>query len=127
MPLNATDTVSLLDRVDHDELLGDDTARRQILDAARRLVTRLETPFEIVTALCFDHPVIYASLQTCLDMGLWEKWCDSGGGQKSLAELVELLSVDCEANLLRETSLCRTERILLILCDRPSASTSRLR
>jgi hypothetical protein len=54
-----------------------------------------------VLGVCFEHPVVFAALQTCIDLGLWKEWAAAGGGEKSLDELVKLATPAIETNLLR--------------------------
>ena len=79
--------------------------RRQLKDAARNLVQRLETPPERAVSTCFENYIVHGTVHATIDMGLWEAWVKAGGGQKSLAELAGLVPVACNVNLLRKSFL----------------------
>ncbi|KAH9991414.1 S-adenosyl-L-methionine-dependent methyltransferase [Xylariaceae sp. FL0662B] len=80
---------------------GNEVARLQLADTARKLFERLETKEEKVYRLTFEQPVAFAALQTTVDLGLWDAWTASGGGEKSVEELAKLSKHDVEINLLR--------------------------
>ncbi|RDW61789.1 uncharacterized protein DSM5745_10461 [Aspergillus mulundensis] len=90
-----------LDAITPEAFGGNEVERLQVRAAARRLLARLESPYERAWGFCFEHPVVFAALQTCIDLGLWKAWTDAGGGEKSLHELVGLTSPTVETNLLR--------------------------
>jgi hypothetical protein len=69
-------------------------------EAAKRLLTRLETPFEHGWALTFEQPVLVAGLKLLQDLGVWAKWT-ADPEAKNLDELLALADVPCERNLLR--------------------------
>jgi hypothetical protein len=50
-----------------------DAERFEAKEAARRLLNRLETPFEQGWRLSFETPVLIAGIQTILDLGIWKK------------------------------------------------------
>jgi len=95
MPLDKI--VGLLDGLDVTQL--DDSARFQLKEAALRLATRTETPFEKAWSLAFEHPVTFAAIQALIDAGLWVKWAIAGARQ-TVAQLVALDGKIAE-NLLR--------------------------
>lgn len=81
---------------------GDAFSRLSVLNAARGLITRLETPTERALSFNFTHPVLFAAVQTFVDLGIWEAWVASGDGSKAAVELVELAKSPIEIGLLRE-------------------------
>lgn len=83
------------------ETAPDEATRYAVKEAARRLLVRVQTPFERVWDLVMESPGILAALQTCIDIGLFEGWAKSGIHEASLKELLALCSKECEANLLR--------------------------
>ncbi|KAJ7368108.1 S-adenosyl-L-methionine-dependent methyltransferase [Mycena albidolilacea] len=87
----------------------DGKERTQVTEALRRTLARLQTPFERSWEMMLLHPLVYAACQTGIDLDLWKGWYASGGGQKSLAEVVKMCSKDCDPNLLR-----RLLRLLVI-------------
>lgn len=102
MPAQTQETITALDAVQPEAFGGNEVERLEVRAAARRLLARLETPYERAWGFCFEHPVVFAALQTCIDLGLWKSWTSAGGGEKSIDELVELTSPGIEPNLLRK-------------------------
>lgn len=104
--LSSTETQKIiagLDAVQHEDFGGNEVERLQVRAAARRLLSRLETPYERAWGFCFEHPAVFAALQTCIDLGLWKTWTKMGGGEKSIDELVQMTSPTVESNLLRRS------------------------
>ncbi|CAG7917733.1 unnamed protein product [Penicillium olsonii] len=93
-------TIASLDAVQPEDFGGDEVERLKVRAAARRLLARVETPYERAWGFCFEQPVVFAALQTCIDVGLWRSWT-SVGGEKSIDDLVKLTSPTVDANLLR--------------------------
>ncbi|KAJ5935381.1 hypothetical protein N7466_004928 [Penicillium verhagenii] len=93
--------IAVLDGIQPDAFGGDEVERLKVRSAARRLLARVETPYERAWGFCFEHPAVFAALQTCIDLGLWKSWTSIGGGEKSIEELVGLTKPTIETNLLR--------------------------
>ncbi|KAJ6084056.1 S-adenosyl-L-methionine-dependent methyltransferase [Penicillium sp. IBT 16267x] len=93
--------IAILDGIQFDAFGGNEVERLKVRAAARRLLARVETPCERAWGLCFEHPAVFAALQTCIDLGLWKSWTAIGGGEKSIDELVDLTKPTIETNLLR--------------------------
>jgi hypothetical protein len=68
------------------------------------LLARVETPYERAWGFCFEHPAVFAALQTAIDLGIWKAWTKEGGGKKTIDDLVKLTGRDVEPDLLRELS-----------------------
>lgn len=96
--------IAALDGVHPEAFGGNEVERLQVRAAARRLLARVESPYERAWGFCFEHPVVFASLQTCIDVGLWQAWTTSAGGEKSIDELVKFTNPVVETNLLRMIS-----------------------
>lgn len=107
MSSRTQETIATLDSVQADAFGGNEIERLQVRAAARRLLARVETPYERAWGFCFEHPVVFAALQTCIDVGLWKNWTEAEGGEKSIDELVQLTTPTVETNLLRMSSKCR--------------------
>jgi len=97
----SADIIAVLDTVSHGSFDGDEVERLRVRAAARRMLARVESPYERAWGFCFEHPAVFAALQTCIDLGLWKAWTAAGGGEKSLDELVKLCGVEVAPNLLR--------------------------
>lgn len=81
-----------------------DEERRELTDALRRNLNRLQTPFERAWEMVLAAPHVYAAIKTLLDLGVWEAWRSVGGGEKSIDELVEMCNTRCAPNLLRKAN-----------------------
>ncbi|KAJ5585115.1 uncharacterized protein N7459_004915 [Penicillium hispanicum] len=101
MPAQTQEIIAALDAVQFDTFGGNEVERLQVRAAARRLLSRVESPYERAWGFCFEHPVVFAALQTGIDVGLWKAWTGAGGGEKSLDELVQLTTPTVDTNLLR--------------------------
>lgn len=62
----------ILNGVQRDDF-PDESTRKQVLNAARALVTRLETPIEMVIHMSHEIPALNAALRVALDQGVFEK------------------------------------------------------
>ena len=102
VPSQTPKIIAALDAVQTETFNGNEVERLQVRAAARRLLARLETPYERAWGFCFEHPAVFAALQTCIDVGLWKEWTKLGGGEKSIDELVKMTSPSVDTNLLRK-------------------------
>lgn len=102
IPPSASPVVMTLDAIKVQDL-GHESSRLAVLDAARRLATRLETVAEQATRLSFEQPIIFAAVQVFVDVGIWEAWNDSDGGVKTADELARLAKVTIELGLVRKS------------------------
>jgi hypothetical protein len=93
--------IATLDNIHPSQFNGNEVERLRVRAAARRLLARLETPNERAWGFDFEQPAVNAAIQTCINMGLWKGWTESGGGKKTIDELVKLTGRDVEPNLLR--------------------------
>ncbi|KAF4440939.1 hypothetical protein F53441_12158 [Fusarium austroafricanum] len=98
---STNDIIATLDGVHPDQFRGDEVERLRVRAAARRLLARVESPYERAWGFCFEHPAVFAALQTAIDLGIWKAWTELGGGKKTIDELVKLTGRDVEPNLLR--------------------------
>lgn len=100
------DLASTLDSVDVTSFKTD-ADRYAAKEAARRLLTRLETPFERGWALAFENPVLVAGLQVGLDLGIWERWVEEekkgNNASQKLCTIVGWCRVAVEKNVLRKS------------------------
>ncbi|KXJ88600.1 O-methyltransferase [Microdochium bolleyi] len=98
------DTVSILDSIEPGQFASD-ADRFAAKEAARRLLSRLENPFEQAWAITFENAGLIAGLQLVQDLGIWAKWTEadkqSPGVARSLTELLGWANQSCEPNLLR--------------------------
>jgi hypothetical protein len=69
----------------------------------------VESPYERAWGFCFEQPVVFAALQTCIELGLWAAWTAAGGGEKSIHDLVGLTT---KAGTLAPNLLLRLFRLL---------------
>jgi hypothetical protein len=99
------DIVGMLDSVDSTSF-HTDADSYAAKEAARRLLSRLETPFERGWALAFENPVLVAGLQVGLDLGIWERWASeerqSNGAPQKLRNIVNWCDAAVEENVIRK-------------------------
>jgi hypothetical protein len=111
------DTISSLDSIQPSQF-STDAERFAAKEAARRLLTRLETPFEQGWGLSFETPVLVAGIQTLLDLGIWKKWLEADkknpGAPVHLDQLLTWANTKAEPNLLRECGSLRWRTMMLI-------------
>jgi hypothetical protein len=103
-------TISTLESIDPSQF-ANDAERFQAKEALRKLLVRMETPFERVWALSFENPPLIAGLRICVDLGIWKKWTamykEKGAAELTLNQIVELCDKKPETNLLRAYSHSR--------------------
>lgn len=103
--IDVQETISTLDSIDQVSFKSD-ADRFAAKEAARRLLARLETPFERGWALAFETPVLVAGLQMGSDLGIWEKWTlsekQTGGLPVNLETILNWCNTKAEATLLRK-------------------------
>ncbi|KAM0280029.1 hypothetical protein ACHAO9_011422 [Fusarium lateritium] len=66
---STNDIIATLDSVNPDQFSGDEVDRLRVRAAARRLLARVESPYERAWGFCFEQPAVFAALQTCIDLG----------------------------------------------------------
>ncbi|ETS84553.1 hypothetical protein PFICI_02578 [Pestalotiopsis fici W106-1] len=86
------------------ESFANDTERYAAKEAARRLLSRIETPFERGWTLTFETPVLIAALQTLRNLGLWSAWyrlCKENktADEQSLEHIVSLCQQQGNADI----------------------------
>lgn len=101
MSSHTKDIIANLDAVGPETFGNNEVDRLQVRAAARRLLARVETPYERAWGLCFEQPIVGAALQTGINLGLWKAWTGVGGGEKTIEELAKLTNSGITANLLR--------------------------
>ncbi|KAI3318805.1 S-adenosyl-L-methionine-dependent methyltransferase [Xylariaceae sp. AK1471] len=78
-----------------------DTERLRVIEEAKKLISRLQYKEERIFDITFSQPIVFAALQTFLDLGLWAGWTKAGGPAKTTQEICELCEHNVEPNLLR--------------------------
>jgi hypothetical protein len=98
------DIAEMLDSVDSNSF-HTDADRYVAKEATRRLLSRLETPFERGWALAFENPVLVAGLQVGLDLGIWERWASeerqSDRAPQKLCTIISWCNAAVEENTIR--------------------------
>ncbi|KAI1754072.1 putative O-methyltransferase [Xylaria castorea] len=100
----AEELVALLDNIEVSDYKDDSSGhgdRVVVAEAARRLLARLETPFERAWRLSWINGNVHAAIQIILDLGIWEGWYLSKRREISILELHALAQEPCDLNLLR--------------------------
>ncbi|KAI0189065.1 putative O-methyltransferase [Astrocystis sublimbata] len=90
---------SMMNQLNVDKL--SDSQRVQSIEAARKLISRLQTNGEKMHELTYVQPIVFAMLQAGLDVGLWAGWTQVGGDSKTVSELSQVCKREIEPELLR--------------------------
>lgn len=89
-----------MDQLSQDKM--SDSQRIQHIEAARKLISRLQTNEEKMYELTYAQPIVFATLQTGLDVGLWAGWTKAGGHAMSVSELCQVCERKIDPKLLRK-------------------------
>ncbi|KAI0798991.1 putative O-methyltransferase [Xylaria sp. FL0064] len=92
------DSIQLADCEDDSDGHGD---RVTIAEATRRLLARVETPFERAWRLSWINGNTHMAVQVIMDVGIWDAWYVSKRREMSLSELHTLARIPCDLTLLR--------------------------
>ncbi|KAI0426971.1 putative O-methyltransferase [Xylaria sp. FL1042] len=92
------DSIQVSDCEDDSDGHGDRVA---IAEATRRLLARVETPFERAWRLSWINGNTHMAVQVVMDIGIWEAWHLSKRREISLSELHTLARIPCDLMLLR--------------------------
>lgn len=99
-----SETTKLLDNI-RPESFQSDADRYEAKEAARRLLARLETPFERGWAITSEVSVLVPGLIVFHDLEIWSKWVElsksRGPISLSIDQIVGMCSAPAEPNLLR--------------------------
>lgn len=100
-----SETTKLLDDI-RPESFQSDADRYEAKEAARRLLARLETPFERGWALTSEALMLVSGLIIFHNLEIWSKWVELNNSHGpiplSTDQIVEMCSAPAEPNLLRE-------------------------
>ncbi|KAI1426476.1 putative O-methyltransferase [Xylaria sp. FL1777] len=105
MPSSRTKAlIALLDNIQVSDCEDDSRGhgdRAAIAEATRRLLARVETPFERAWRLSWINGNAHMAVQVVMDVGIWEAWYLSKRREMSLLELHPLARIPCDLMLLR--------------------------
>ncbi|KAI0020536.1 putative O-methyltransferase [Xylariomycetidae sp. FL0641] len=103
MPVSAyaEEVLADLDGIKVDALRNDRDSRFAVINAARRVLASLETPFERCWRLAWIDANVSAAIQVLIDIGLWEGWLQSDKDEATLEELLDMCHKPCDLMLLR--------------------------
>ncbi|KAF5026913.1 hypothetical protein F66182_943 [Fusarium sp. NRRL 66182] len=93
--------IESLDSVDSAAFQGDEVERLRVRAAARKLLARVESPYERAWGFSFEHSMANAALKVGIDLGIWKAWSNLGGDERTIDDLAKLAGRDVEPNLLR--------------------------
>ncbi|ETS85416.1 hypothetical protein PFICI_03441 [Pestalotiopsis fici W106-1] len=101
-----TDNIKLLKSIQKDDF-PTESDRFEAKEAARALLSRLETPFERAWSLTAEQPMYVAGLLLLKDLGIWTKWADLDredcpAASRSLTDILAMCTTAVEPNLLLE-------------------------
>ncbi|KAI0903021.1 putative O-methyltransferase [Ustulina deusta] len=100
----AEELIALLDNIQLSDCKDDSNGhgdRVAIAEATRRLLARLETPFERAWRLSWINGNAHMAVQVIMDVGIWEAWYLTERRDISLLELHALAQIPCDLMLLR--------------------------
>jgi hypothetical protein len=106
MATTTNDISSTLDQISPAKM--NDSQRIQSINAARKLISRLQTKEEKMYDLTYVQPIVFATLQTGLDVGLWRGWTKAGGQAMTVSELCQVCERKIDPKLLRKWDLPST-------------------
>ncbi|KAM0298092.1 hypothetical protein HYE67_001128 [Fusarium culmorum] len=73
---------------------ANEAERVRALDALALAVSRVQKPWDTVWHHCWVNPATNACAKTLIDAGVFHKWIETGGQEKTSAELAELTNTD---------------------------------
>ncbi|KAI5920248.1 S-adenosyl-L-methionine-dependent methyltransferase [Camillea tinctor] len=100
-PSDVEQIIASLDGINLETLDNDRDARLEVIAAARRMIARVETPFERSWRLSWINGIVHAACQVILDLGIWQNWAESGREEVRLEDILEMCNVPCDMMLLR--------------------------
>ena len=68
--------------------------RKSVLNEARKLISRIETPWETGFRLTYTNPACLACLRVATQLGFFKSWKEKGGQPSPISELLKLVSCD---------------------------------
>uniref|UniRef100_A0A0D2YHH5 O-methyltransferase C-terminal domain-containing protein n=1 Tax=Fusarium oxysporum (strain Fo5176) TaxID=660025 RepID=A0A0D2YHH5_FUSOF len=86
---------------------ANEAERVRALDALTLSVSRVQKPWDTVWQHCWVNPATTACAKSLIDAGVFTKWIDAGGGERTCDELAELTSTEpilIRQNLVIETA-----------------------
>lgn len=85
--------------------------REQIVQCSRRLLRKFQTPSDVLWELTVETPSLNATIKTCLDLGLFEKWLAVGHVSMTCHDLSELVGKDPDT--IRKSPIPSFESLLI--------------
>ncbi|KAI0601120.1 S-adenosyl-L-methionine-dependent methyltransferase [Biscogniauxia sp. FL1348] len=98
---NELEVLTLLGNSSPDDFKDNEVERSQIISAAQKVLSALQTKEEKAFEITFTQPIVFATLQTCLDLGLWAAWTAVGGSTKTAEELSKMTKPQADPTLIR--------------------------
>jgi len=86
--------------------------REQVVQSSRRLLRKLQKPSDFIWEIAVESPLLNATMKTCLDLGIFEKWSALGHESMTGHELSELVGKDSDT--IRESSVLSRKLSLII-------------
>lgn len=78
--------------------------RVRAMDALTLVLSKVQKSWDIVWQHCWVNPATNACIKTLIDVGVFSKWIETGGGERTCAELAE--STGADVVLLRRLHIC---------------------
>lgn len=90
---SADHLLKALDGIDANSFINE-AERVRAMDALTLALSKIHKPWDTVWQHCWVNPATNACVKTLIDAGVFSKWIESGGGEKTCAELAELTGAD---------------------------------
>ncbi|KAI1498146.1 hypothetical protein F5X99DRAFT_394700 [Biscogniauxia marginata] len=84
-----------------EDFRGKEVERLKLVSAAQKVVDRLQTNTERIYDIAFTQPIVFAALQICVDLRLWEAWTAAGSSAKTVDELSKATKPEADPKLIR--------------------------
>lgn len=90
---SADQLIGALEGLDANSFVNE-AERVRAMDALSLALSKVQKPWDIVWQHCWVNPATNACVKTLIDAGVFSKWIETGGGEKTCAELAELTGAD---------------------------------
>lgn len=100
---SADEFIGVLEGFDANSFVNE-AERVRAMDALTLALSKVQEPWDIVWQHCWVNPATNACVKTLIDVGVFSKWVETGGGEKTCEELAELTGANVV--LIRRLHVC---------------------
>jgi hypothetical protein len=100
---SADQLIGALEGLDVNSFIND-AERVRAMEALTLALSKVQKPWDIVWQHCWVNPATNACVKTLIDAGVFSKWIETGGEEKTCAELAE--STRANVVLIRRLHIC---------------------